>query len=130
MRIQTSAMPVKPTPAGLPVRSSGVSGPAWGVHLSSLHRLGPGFDATPVLREMPGGLCPLPHSGYCIKGVLHVRYADGTNEVIRAGDLYYMPAGHTFATDADAAEDCELIELTETADVAAMQQAAAAVSAN
>jgi mannose-6-phosphate isomerase-like protein (cupin superfamily) len=78
---------------------------------------------------MPGGLCPLPHSGYCLKGVLNVRYADGTQEVIRAGDLYYMPAGHTFSTDADAAEDCELLEVTETADVQAMQQATAATGA-
>jgi hypothetical protein len=128
MRIQTNDMPVKPSPEQLPVRSSGVSGPEWGGHLSSLHRLGPGFDAAPVFREMPGGLCPLPHSGYCIKGVLHVRYADGTHEDIRAGDLYYMPAGHTFTTDTDAADDCELIELTEVTDVAAMQQAAAAAS--
>jgi len=129
MRIQLSDMPVKPTPEQMPVKTWGVAGPEWGGHLSSLHRLGPGFDAAPALQEMPGGMCPLPHSGYCLRGELHVRYADGTQEVIRGGDLYYMPAGHTFNTATDAAEDCELLEVTETADVQAMQQATAAAGA-
>jgi hypothetical protein len=131
MRIQISDMPSKPVPADIPkMKSWGVAGPEWGGHLSSLHRLSPGFDAAPALRAMPGGVCPIPHAGYCIKGVLHVSYADGTREDVRAGDMYYMQSGHTFTTDADAAGDCELIELTEVADVVAMQQAAAAASAS
>ena len=118
-------MTIKPSKASeiLPVKTWGESGPEWGGRINySLHHLGPGFDATPVL---PGGFCPIPHFGYCLRGTLHVRYADGAEEVIQAGDLYYMPPGHTFMTDTDAREDCEIIELTEFAEIMAAQAASA-----
>ena len=34
-----------------------------------------------------------------LEGSIHVRYADGTEEMNRAGDLYYWPGGHTGWTD-------------------------------
>jgi hypothetical protein len=107
----------------LPLKTWGVSGPEWGGRINySLHHMGPGFDATPVL---PGGFCPIPHFGYCLRGTLHVSYQDGAEEVIQAGDLFYMPPGHTFMTDKDAPEDCEIIELTEFSEIMAAQAAAA-----
>jgi hypothetical protein len=36
-----------------------------------------------------------------------------------------MPARHTFMTDKDAPEDCEIIELTEFSEIMAAQAAAA-----
>jgi len=70
---------------------------------------------------LPGGFCPVPHFGYCLRGKLHVRYQDGAEEVIQAGDLFYMPPGHTFMTDKDAPEDAEIIELTEFSEIKAAQ---------
>ena len=124
MRKQLKDMAVKPskTTEILPLTTWGESGPEWGGRINySLHRMGPGFDATPVL---PGGFCAIPHFGYCLRGTLHVRYQDGAEEVIQAGDLFYMPPGHTFMTDKDAPEDCEIIELTEFAEIMAAQAAA------
>jgi mannose-6-phosphate isomerase-like protein (cupin superfamily) len=51
-----------------------------------------------------------------------VCYKDGTEEVLRAGDAFYWPPGHTFFTDKDAREDCVLIEFSELADFLAMEK--------
>jgi hypothetical protein len=34
-----------------------------------------------------------------MEGSITLRYADGTEETVRAGDTYYWPAGHTGWTD-------------------------------
>ena len=126
MRKQLKDMTVKTIKGSetSPLKSWGESGPEWGGKINfSLHHMGPGFDATPLL---PGGFCPIPHFGYCVRGRLHVRYQDGAEEVIRAGDLFYMPPGHTFTNDKDAPEDVELIELTEFSEIKAAQAKAPA----
>ena len=50
-------------------------------------------------RASPATCASAPHWGYVIDGSIHVRYADGTEEVSRAGDLYHWPGGHTGWTD-------------------------------
>ena len=125
MRKQLKDMAVNPSKASeiLPVKTWTESGPEWGGKvIYNLHHLGPGFDTTPIL---PGGFCPIPHFGYCLQGTLLVRYADGSEEVVQAGDLYYMPPGHTFMNDKDAPEDVVAIEFTEVAEIMAAQAAAA-----
>ena len=67
-----------------------------------------GADATPLLRGMPDDLCQCPHWGTVVKGSIHVRYADGSEETVRAGDVYYWPPGHTVRVD----EDYEAIEFS------------------
>jgi hypothetical protein len=59
-----------------------------------------GTDVTPLLRGLPGDLSPCPHWGYVLSGRLDVRYADG-RESFAPGDLFYMPPGHTVATEVD-----------------------------
>ncbi|HJT37802.1 MAG TPA: hypothetical protein VJ818_05200 [Actinomycetota bacterium] len=54
-----------------------------------------GVDFTPMFVGLPGDLCQCPHWGYVFRGSIHVRYADGTEEVTRGGELYYWPGGHT-----------------------------------
>jgi cupin domain len=110
-------------PKNAPLKMWSLTGPDWGNKMCVAHRFAPGADATPALAGLPDGLCPVPHWGYCVKGRLTVRYGDGTEEVLQAGDLFYWPAGHTFFTDDDAGEDCEVIEFSELADVEAMQEA-------
>jgi hypothetical protein len=34
-----------------------------------------------------------------LEGSITIRYADGTEEISRAGDAYYWPGGHTGWTD-------------------------------
>jgi hypothetical protein len=67
-----------------------------------------GADATPLLVGMPQDLCQCPHWGTVIKGSIHVRYADGREETVHAGDVYYWPPGHTVWVD----EDYEAIEFS------------------
>jgi len=104
-----------------PIRIWSESGPQWGSKICAVHHFGPGIDATPAFRRFPDGLCPTPHWGYCFKGEMTVLYKDST-EVLRAGDAFYWPPGHTFFTDKDAKEDCVLIEFSELTDFIAMEE--------
>jgi hypothetical protein len=71
-------------------------------------RLPKGADATPLLEGMPGNLCQCPHWGMVLAGSIQVRYADGSEEIVRAGEVYYWPPGHTVRAD----EDYEAIEFS------------------
>jgi hypothetical protein len=64
-------------------------------------RLSAGADAAPLLEGLPGDKCPCPHWGYMLTGAVHVLYADGTEEVCRAGDVFYWPPGHTVRVEED-----------------------------
>ncbi|MBA4156176.1 MAG: cupin domain-containing protein [Gemmatimonadetes bacterium] len=66
-----------------------------------------GTDFGPLLRGLPDGLCPCPHWGYVIKGRLQIQYADG-GETLRAGDVFYLPPGHTGIAE----EDTEFLEIS------------------
>jgi hypothetical protein len=67
-----------------------------------------GADATPLLEGLPQNLCPCPHWGTVVRGSIHVRYADGREELVRAGEVYYWPPGHTVWVD----EDYEAVEFS------------------
>ena len=43
-----------------------------------------------------------------LKGSIHVRYADGREETVHAGEVYYWPPGHTVRVD----EDYEAVEFS------------------
>ena len=64
-------------------------------------------DLAPILSGLPGGNCPCPHWGYLIKGRMIVRYADH-EEVIEAGDAFYMPPGHA----PEAEEGTEIVQFS------------------
>jgi len=70
-------------------------GEDWGGQLVRHLSLPAGTDFTPLFKGLPGDLCQCPHWGYILSGSITLRYADGSEEVNRAGDLYYWPAGHT-----------------------------------
>jgi uncharacterized RmlC-like cupin family protein len=67
-----------------------------------------GANATPLLEGLPNDLCQCPHWGTVLSGSIHVRYADGSEEIVRAGDVYYWPPGHTVWVD----EDYEAVEFS------------------
>lgn len=83
-------------------------GEEWGGQLVRHLRLPPGTDFTPLFRGLPGGACQCPHWGYILSGSIHVRYADGTEDVNRAGDVFHWPGGHTGWTD----EGVTLVEVS------------------
>ena len=67
-----------------------------------------GTDFGPLLQGLPDDLCPCPHWGYVVKGRLEITHADGRDETLRAGDVYYLPPGHTGV----AVEDTEFLEVS------------------
>ena len=87
----------------------------WGDMAVRYARVPAGTDMGPVLQGLPGDRCPSPHWGIVLEGAVHVTDADGTEEVTRAGEAYYWPAGHT------ARMEVETVFL-EIGPVAAMRQ--------
>lgn len=71
-----------------------------------LVKLAKGSDFTPILKGLPDDLCQCPHWGYILSGSLTIRYKDGREETMRAGDLWHAPPGHTGWCD----EDTEYVE--------------------
>jgi hypothetical protein len=57
------------------------------------------FDDAELLKGLPDDRCQCPHWGYLLAGRIIVRYVDH-DEVINAGELYYMALGHTMAAEA------------------------------
>lgn len=60
-----------------------------------------GMDIAPLLHGLEGNACQSPHWGYLIKGAVTVSYSDGTQEIVRANDIFYWPPGHTVRVDED-----------------------------
>ena len=51
-------------------------------------------DFRPLLKGLLNDRCPCPHWGYVLKGRLRID-TNGQEEVLKAGDAYYMAPGHT-----------------------------------
>ena len=64
--------------------------------------LAAGADIAPLLQGLPGDHCAAPHWGYLLQGVVVVSYADGSEETVVTGDLFYWPPGHTVRVGEDA----------------------------
>lgn len=82
-------------------------------------------DLAALLAGLPGGQCPCPHWGYVIKGQLTIRYGD-REEVIGAGDAYYMPPGHvptaTMGSEFVQFSPTDQLQAVDAAMAKAMQQ--------
>jgi hypothetical protein len=73
-------------------------------------------DLAPMLKALPGGNCSCPHWGYVVKGRVIVRY-DDHEEVLEAGDAFYMPPGH--APEAEAGT--ELVQFSPSKEYAVVE---------
>ena len=71
----------------------------WGDMGVRYARVPAGTDMGPVLEGLPGDRCPSPHWGVVLEGAVRLTGADGTEEITRAGEAYYWPAGHTARMD-------------------------------
>lgn len=58
-----------------------------------------GADLRPLLAGLPGDRCDCPHWGYILEGAITLRFADGSEETSRAGDVFYWPGGHVAWTE-------------------------------
>lgn len=103
MKQQLSSMPTRLEAGGVCIQAQD-----WGELNVARIRFPAGADAAPLLQGLPGDLCQCPHWGTVVKGAIHVRYADGSEETVRAGEAYYWPPGHTVRVD----EDYESIEFS------------------
>lgn len=111
MKQQRSEMPARLDAGGVCIQAQD-----WGGMNVARIRFPAGADATPLLTGMPQNLCQCPHWGTVLKGSIHVRYADGQEEVVRAGEAYYWPPGHTVWVD----EDYEAVEFSPSAEMNAV----------
>ena len=71
-----------------------------------------------IPRGCPNDRCSCPHWGYVLKGRMRVLYADG-EETLQAGDLFYIPPGHTPVVE----EDIEFVEISPPAESEAVLEA-------
>jgi len=107
MRISKQDIPIRIDVPGAVARQLPNFGDAsgYGAISGEYFSLGAGTDIAPLLQGLKDDLCQSPHWGYLLQGDLVVTFADGTNENVLAGDLFYWPPGHTVRV----AEDAEVI---------------------
>ena len=80
----------------------------WGGMTIAVNELPAGTDFTPLLQGLKNNSCQVPHWGYILKGKIRLKYDDGTEVVLKAGDLFYMSPGHK----AKVEEDLKLIDFS------------------
>ena len=99
MRIAKTDIPVKIDIPGAVARQATEFGDAtgYGKMAGEYFSMAAGVDIAPLLKGLEGDLCQAPHWGYVIEGEITVTYADGSNEAVHGGDLFYWPPGHTVA---------------------------------
>jgi hypothetical protein len=79
---------------------AGIRGVDWGQLRATIVSIPAGTDITSLLKGLPDNRCPCSHWGYVLTGEMRVTSADG-EETLRAGDLFYLPPGHTVAVQHD-----------------------------
>jgi len=102
MREQVQQMPVAMEQPGLKMLK--VDSPeTWGGVVVEYFECDQRIDFGPMFEGLPENQCPCPHWGYVLKGALHIQYGDETEEVMREGDVCYIPKGHTGWSEAGSA---------------------------
>lgn len=74
----------------------------------AFERWAAGLDTEEMFKELPDGACWEEHWGYVVNGSATMRYTDGTEQKISAGQAYYFKPGHNAHVDTDL----ELVEFT------------------
>jgi hypothetical protein len=78
----------------------------WGEYTAYFERMAAGTDFSAFYDT-----CECPHLGYVFSGKIRFVYRDGHEEVVSAGEMYYIPSGHTF----HVLEDAQTVEFSPTA---------------
>lgn len=74
----------------------------WGGMAVAINEVPAGTDFAPLLKGQKDDLCQVPHWGYMEKGKLQAEYKNRPSEIISAGEVFYMPPGHTVKVLDDA----------------------------
>lgn len=82
--------------------------PGYGGMAIAYNEIPGGSDVTPLLEGLKNNSCHCPHWGYILQGAMRVKYDDGAEEVLNAGDVYYLPPGHTAIIE----EDLKIVEFS------------------
>ena len=102
MRGSKSDIPVAMDVMGVVVRQL-----EWGDMNVAFESFPAGLDTEPIFKGLPDDRCQCPHWGYVLKGRIRIRYQDH-DEVITAGDAYYLSPGHLPLME----EDTEIVEFS------------------
>jgi ketosteroid isomerase-like protein len=77
-------------------------------------RFEPGWRWSNDIKPIAGGeSCQTHHLGYVLSGAMQVRMDDGTEQTMRAGDMFDIPAGHDAWVVGD--EACEALDFSPDA---------------
>lgn len=77
-----------------------------------------GTDFSPFFTGLPYDMCTSPHWGYMLEGAVRIKYQNGMEEIVKAGEVFYWPAPHTAIVEKnskfiDFSPDREFIPLME-----------------
>jgi len=92
--------------------------PDYGGMTVAFNEIPAGTDFTPLLQGLRNDSCHCPHWGYIVQGALRVIYDDGAEEVLKEGDVYYLPPGHTAMVE----ENLKMIEFSTTKEFGEMME--------
>ena len=67
----------------------------------AFNELPAGTDFTPLLEGLSNNSCHCPHWGYIFEGSIRLIYDDGSEEITKAGDVFYWKPGHTAIVEED-----------------------------
>lgn len=67
----------------------------WGGMTVDINTAPKGTDWRPVLEGLENDHCQVPHWGYVIQGAILIEYEDGSSDVFKEGEAFYMRPGHT-----------------------------------
>lgn len=104
MKIKKEEIPVRMESPGTIIRSL----PGYGGMAVAFNEVPGGTDFSPLLKGLAHDSCHCPHWGYIVEGELTVKYDNGTEELLTAGDVFYLPPGHT----AMVGKDLKFIEFS------------------
>ena len=78
----------------------------------AFERLSAGVETAPLFAGLPDDACQSPHWGYLLRGRFRVIRPDGAEEVVEAGQAYYLPPGHNVVVE----QDTEAVEFSPAED--------------
>ena len=97
MKINKESIPVRMEGPGTVMRNL----PGYGGMTVAFNEVPGGTDLTPLLEGLKNNSCHCPHWGYIVQGSMRVIYDDGNEELLQAGDVFYLPPGHTAIVEED-----------------------------
>jgi hypothetical protein len=97
MKIKKEQIPVTMEAPGTIMRGL----PGYGGMAVAFNEVPAGTDFSPLLQGLKNDSCHCPHWGYLVDGEMLVKYDDGTEERLTAGDVFYLPPGHTALVEKD-----------------------------